>query len=130
MDFEAPLQVAGKRMFLRPCDFLESTDNPFDAAERETSIMFNYAQETFEALSVSLPEGWEIEALPSDTAITNKIGTCALSFKKVGGSLSVQRRFVLNSPYWRVEDYAAVQELFAGREALNGLTVVLKKSIK
>ena len=95
----------------------------------DASIMFDYAQETFEALSVPIPEGWGIEALPSDTSVVNKVGTCSLSFKKVGGSLSVQRMFVLNSPYWRVEDYAAVQGLFAGREALNGLTVVLKKTV-
>jgi hypothetical protein len=134
-----PLQVAyqvtfpavapqGDRLMLNPFDYLSTAASPFEATERKMPVYFSYAYQANESAQLSIPVGWKIEALPHDTLWANPAGKCGFHVQESGDGLSVQRIFVLNTPYWSVENYPAVRELFQKRQDLSHAVVVLTKA--
>jgi hypothetical protein len=120
-------QQVGNRLLLRPVDFLSEQDNPFTSDERKYDIMFHYAYRSTETVTIDLPEDWTVEALPEDSTFTNQIGECTVSFETEDGDLRISRSFMLSKPEWEVVSYGDVKELFASRQALNDLAVVVSR---
>ncbi len=75
--------------------------------------------------SVTIPEGWQVEALPTDTVLSNEVGECAVKFVTFGNTLTVQRTFTLNGPFWYADQYASVQELYQWRQDVASSIVML-----
>lgn len=118
----------GGRILLKPFDFLTCGENPFHAVERRGSLLFPFAYELEESASFTLPSGWEIEALPSDTSYTNLAGNCAVSYANVDGTLKLTCSFVLTSPFWYPDDYLYIKRLFQSRQdQANSIVVLAKK---
>ncbi|MEW5796685.1 MAG: DUF3858 domain-containing protein [Candidatus Zixiibacteriota bacterium] len=127
LTFPSNEEQAG-RLFLKPLDYFVSRDNPFVAATRKTPIAFPFAYQRNEAAQFTLPAGWSIEALPSDTMFSNRVGKCGVQFLQLGDKLSVQRNFTLNAPMWKKEDYRDVRALFLARQEMSDRTVVLTRA--
>ena len=108
----APLTEVGGRVMLKPCSYLSDSENPFTSEERLGAVLFKYAHKDTESLQITLPEDWEIEGLPPDTSFTNKVGECHISYTSFGTTITVQRLFVLNSPFWAVENYPDVRAFY------------------
>jgi hypothetical protein len=138
-EVEAPLKLSGNvkfpavsdqagRLLFKPLDYFVKRDNPFVSATRKTPIVFRSAYQRKESAQFELPEGWSIEALPTDTMFTNRVGKCGVQFMQLGDKLSVQRSFTLNAPMWKVEDYHDIRALFQARQEMSDRIVVLIKS--
>ncbi len=127
IEFPGVEQGPGGRVLLQPFEYLKQSANPFQAEQRRSAMMFDYGHELIEVMNIALPETWMIEALPADTAYTSPVGHCAAQFSKLGETLSVQRMFRLNRPYWPASEYANVRKLFQAQQAVNNIAVVLKK---
>ena len=108
----APLTEAGGRVMLKPCAYLTDSENPFTAEERLGAVLFKYAHRDIESLQITLPEDWVIEGLPPDTTFKNIVGECRLSYTSFGSTITVQRLFVLESPFWSVENYPDVRAFY------------------
>lgn len=121
-------QKMGNRVLLRPSDLFSSRENPFKTDTREHPIMFDYASETIETLSIDFPETWAVEALPSDSVFSNQIGQCQVVFTTFGNTLSIQRLFTLNRPSWTAGRYGDVKKIFQTQQALAEMIVVLTTS--
>lgn len=117
----------GSRMLLQPFEYLKHDTNPFHAPTRKTSLLFDYSHETIEVMNISLAEAWALEAVPKDTSFSNTVGQCEMRFQSFGTTVSVQRIFRLNRPYWLASDYAAVRKLFQTRQEFNAIALVLRK---
>jgi hypothetical protein len=119
---------AGGRILFKPFDYLLDAENKFVSAERAGPVLFRHAYKVTEAAAFQLPEGWKVEALPTDTAYKGVAGQCAVRFTDLGGSVSVQRVFALYGPYWVQENYAEVRSLFRARQEMSDLIVILSES--
>ncbi|MCI0697172.1 DUF3857 domain-containing protein [candidate division KSB1 bacterium] len=115
------------RLLVRPFSLFKPDSNAFQANTRRYAIMFDYAHELVETMQIDLPENWKIDALPADSSFSNKAGECQLSFQNFGKTLSAQRMFRLNRPFWQASDYADVKTLFQARLTMGALAVVLRK---
>ena len=120
-------QKMGNRLLMRPADFLSPEDNPFTSDERKYDIMLNYARETSQSVTVTFPAGWSVEAVPSDTTFSNGVGRCGITFETGDGSVTIKRFSAIMKPEWGVEAYPDIKDFFATRQALNDMTVVLKR---
>jgi hypothetical protein len=115
------------KILLRPFDYFVSADNPFFKQERNKAILFDYSYQYREGAQFLIPEGWQVEALPTDTVFQNVAGQCSVQFVNFGNTLSVQRYFMMTSPFWLVDQYPIVKELFQTRKDYNDLVVVLSR---
>jgi hypothetical protein len=121
-------QRLGSRLLLQPFGFLKQSANPFHAGKRQYPIMFDHAYELADLMKIDLPDNWKVEALPADTTFENEAGYCEAHFQAYENTLSVQRLFRLNRPFWIAKDYPVVQELFQAKQVLDAMTVVLEKN--
>lgn len=117
--------LIGDRLLLRPLELMESAENPFTAATRVNPVAFDFAFELNESIQFTLPEGWKVESLPSDTSFANHLGNCGLQFTEFEGSFGVQRVIRLATPFVPVDEYASLQELYAARTSMTTATVAL-----
>jgi hypothetical protein len=123
------LVLSGNRILFKPFDYFTDSQNPFFVQERKKSILFEHSSEKRESAQFNLPEGWAVEALPRDTIFANMAGECGVQFTNFGKILTVQSYFILNSPFWLVEHYPIVKELYQTRENFGGQIIVLKEEI-
>jgi hypothetical protein len=124
LDYPAASKV-GSRIMLKPFEYASESANPFTEPERSTPILFDYAFKLNESIQVAIPEGYALEALPQDSVFENPVGKCAVQFLLVGNTLSAQRTFTLNAPFWSAQNYDLIRELFQAQSDLSGEIVFL-----
>lgn len=138
-DLESPLGLAcvarysrldetANRVMLKPCDYLLQFDNPFFTDQRRYSIWLPYAHERRESAQFEIPEGWTVEAMPRDSLFKSPVGSCGILFTTFGNTVTVQRTFILNSPFWQAKNYSAVRDLFQTAADLDNLVVILARN--
>ena len=113
----------GDRLLLNPLEYCEERENHFTSNHREHAIVYRYAHQLQQILTVGLPDGWTVETLPSDSVFSCSVGSCGASFVAFGNQLSVQSSFVINSPFNTVEQYSEFQELYSTHNVLSKTTV-------
>ena len=120
------LSEIGGKILLKPCDYLSASENKFVSEERFSPVLFDFAADETESVTFALPEGWKVEAVPSDSTYRNKIGECAINFATGNaGELTVERRLMMKTPYWPVEDYPHIRRLYQAYQKMNEQIVVL-----
>lgn len=122
-----PLSETANRLLVKPCDYLTSFENPFYADKRLNNVLFRYSHELNETAQFEIPDGWSVEAMPSDSLFKCPIGSCSIKFASEGNSISVQRTFVLAAPFWNVTSYSAIRNLYQTAADFDNLIVVLSK---
>lgn len=118
----------GSKIMLRPLQYLSRSKSPFDTDERKEAIMFSYGYLLRETAEIAIPEDWQIEAMPSDTVFKNQIGQCAVSYQSFGNTITVQRLFQLDFPFWHVEFFDDIRNLFRARQNFSESIVVLTEA--
>ncbi|MEW6411288.1 MAG: DUF3857 domain-containing protein [Candidatus Zixiibacteriota bacterium] len=127
VEYPAASQV-GSRIILKPFEYASESANPFTEPQRSAPVLFDYAFRLNESMQITLPEGYEIEALPRDTLFENPVGKCAVQFQLVGNTLSAQRIFTITAPFWSAQNYELIQRLFQTQADLSGQIVFLTEA--
>ncbi len=116
-------ELMGDRILIKPLEYMEKISNPFVDDNRTLSIMFDYAYELHENVVLEFPDEMQIEAVPEDFMFKNQVGSCGVSFTKIGNKLSVQRIFRLDQTYFSPKNYQQIKEFFQQTVSNNDLTV-------
>ena len=124
--FSGQEEAMGSRLLLQPAKYLERAINPFRTDRRKTPVMLPYASQTDEVLTITLPDGWEVEALPAEQSFRNKAGFCMATFSAEGNTLSVKRVFRVERAYFTDKDYPSIRELHQFLQGLDDLSFVLR----
>ena len=117
----------GNRLLLTPHELFTTHEMPFHKSDRKYPVYFGHTRKIIETLQIEIPQNWNIEALPSDSVFSNPVGQAAITFKRFGNTLSIQRMFLLTKPFWQASNYADVRRLFRTQQLLEEKMVVLKK---
>jgi len=120
-------QEMGDRFLLKPGDIFSHQEMPLQKDNRRHPFIFDYAREVMETLNVTIPEAWAVEAIPSGSEYTDRIGECRISFKDDEKKLSVERSFKLNKPKWNAINNLYINKFYQTRQSFNEETVVLKR---
>lgn len=128
VNLESEVQEIGSKRLIKPVEMMSLLNNPFVSDGRSNDIVFDHAGEEIESITLDLPEGWVVDALPETKAIVNRVGTYNLLFQSLnnGTRISIQRSFKLKHPWLTSAAYLQVQKLFNARQAQEDLTAILK----
>ena len=127
----APWDKSGNKIIIHPVDFFSQHENAFHADNRKFPIMFDYAKEITESIQIELPEGWKIAALPAEENFGNSVGFCQFRAESLneGHKISIQKRFILNYPFFRTSSYNKVQDFFMANQKLKNFAVIIEEEI-
>ncbi len=109
---------------------LGPVEQPFklEPANRRTPVQFTFADRDLIEVTMSWPDGWELDLTPPDHEFRNAAGevNTKLSVDAAGRRLSFQRRFDLHRREFHGRDgYTAVRDLFGQMEEQDAKALVL-----
>jgi transglutaminase-like putative cysteine protease len=126
-------QAVGDRLLV-PLSFFEWKASPlFTAATRRYPIYFQYPWAMSDTVTIDLPQGYEIEALPDIEPLTAKGVTryqCASMASTDGRSVVFLRSFAFGeseSIFFPADQYAGIKKVFDGVRQRDEVTLSLKR---
>jgi len=121
--------VLGDEASLPPSRPLGPVHQPFaqPAAERRTSVLFDYPDRDEVEMTLRWPAGWKPDTLPSDTLYKGAAGAAvtSITLDEPGRSLTYHRRFDIAQRELPKTSYSAVQALFGIIERHDAQAVIL-----
>jgi hypothetical protein len=100
--------VTGRRLLFPVSLFDLPRQSAFQYATRKFPVNLPFPFQCVDKLDIKAPPGYEVESVPEDRNESTSFATYALSARKDGDTLRVQRRFVLSFSYFGVDGYPAV----------------------
>jgi hypothetical protein len=104
--------VSGKRFFVMPNILSKYTTKLSATENRKYPIQFDYPFIDVDTISITLPAGYTIEAMPKDVAINNKFGSYEIHFKVEEQKISCTRLCVRSEGRFPPSDYAELVKFY------------------
>ena len=125
-------QSTGTRLRVTAAALPREISPGFQAATRTRPIHFPFAWSEEDALTLELPQGYEVESLSKTTPLAFKqdVGTLDVKLAVSGRTLTYTRTlaFGRDSMAFPVEDYAQLKTFFDGVRAADAVGVLLRRS--
>ncbi|MTH16898.1 DUF3857 domain-containing protein [Flavobacterium sp. LC2016-01] len=119
----------GGQLFINPLLFFTRSKNPFNQEKRQMGIYFGYpTQEKFN-LNLQIPDGYEVESMPSPIRISseNKEIVFTLNISKLENKIQISCTKEINNSIFAAGDYNGLKDLFQKMIASQNEKIVLKK---
>ncbi|NGX84598.1 transglutaminase domain-containing protein [Aequorivita sp. KMM 9714] len=131
-DFEAMdliEDVAGK-LYFSPMVFLATEETPFKTETRLYPIDFGYPMKDRYIVTISLPEGYNVESLPENVVynLGENQGSYRYLISQAGNKLQLSVEFAINQSYIAAEEYGNLKKFFELLIAKENEKVVLSKA--
>ncbi|MBQ1881893.1 MAG: DUF3857 domain-containing protein [Bacteroidales bacterium] len=128
---ESQMQTTEDRIYLKPVIETLHSEGRYKSETRSVPVDFPYRETTVYNLVVELPEGYEIEQMPSNSSAGSiKVDSKAdIVYKKSedGRKIEVSYIYVLNDMYADPRDYQDFRRYWMQLAKLENETIVLKK---
>ncbi|WP_029270580.1 DUF3857 domain-containing protein [Flavobacterium sp. KJJ] len=123
------IEIIGGKIFVNPLLFFTRSKNPFSQEKRQMGIYFGYpTQERFN-VTLDIPEGYQIEAMPTPIRIAseNKEIIYTLNVLNQGNKIQISSVKEINNSIFAAEDYDGLKDLFQKMIASQNEKIILKK---
>lgn len=121
----------GSRLFLQPAVFRKGLPPLFQATTRTTTVLFDHNYTELDDVTVTLPEGFELEAgsAPDDLPL-GQLGEYQIdiTFTKSTRQLHHQRKFALQATGVANKYYEILKQAFDGLHARDNHVLTLKRT--
>ena len=119
----------GDKFYLYPFIFDRLEENPFKLESRQYPVDFAHPWKSDFALTIMIPEGFEIESIPKNKsmALPNKKGYFMFNTTVKDQKISLSFKFILNNPYFYSNEYSYLKELFKQMIIVQNEPVILKR---
>lgn len=128
---ESQMQTTEDRIYLKPVIETLHSEARYKSETRSVPVDFPYRETTVYNLVVEIPEGYEIEQMPSNSSAgSTKVDSKAdIVYKKSedGRKIEVSYIYVLNDMYADPRDYQDFRRYWMQLAKLENETIVLKK---
>ena len=128
---ESQMQTTEDRIYLKPVIETLHSEGRYKSETRSVPVDFPYRETTVYNLVVEIPEGYEIEQMPSNSSAgSTKVDSKAdIVYKKSedGRKIEVSYIYVLNDMYADPHDYQDFRRYWMQLAKLENETIVLKK---
>jgi len=104
--------VSGKRLFILPNLFNRSATKLTEEGERKYPIQFLEAFRDIDTIHISLPAGYNVEAMPKDVNINNQFGKFDISYKVIDNAIELIRSQERNRQVFPASEYPALVKYF------------------
>ncbi|HEY7405697.1 MAG TPA: DUF3857 domain-containing protein [Candidatus Angelobacter sp.] len=104
--------VAGKRLLVPTCLFLDHEEDVFNRAERKYPVYFPYAFGEADTVTIQLPPDYTAESVPPQQSSSLSYATYLNDTEFDGKRLVTHRVLQVNGIFFRVEIYPEVKDFF------------------
>ncbi|GAB5399114.1 MAG: hypothetical protein Aureis2KO_06990 [Aureisphaera sp.] len=121
-------EIDGK-LYFSPLLFTALPENPFLKEERKYSIDFEYLLKNQIMMTVTIPEGYQVESMPEPIkfSLPDNMGSFTYRISAQGQNIQVQCAFQINMPLMPYDAYDSLKEFFMVRIEKETEKVVLSK---
>lgn len=121
--------VAGDLMYFQPLLLNVKKENPFKLDVRNFPVDFGCPRENMGMIKIKLPEGYEVEELPEQLAMSlpDQSGIFRYSVTQIGNELMVMNSLKISKPLYLPEEYLALKKFYELVVSKHAEQVVLKK---
>ena len=118
-----------RRRLLLPLAVMESGElQAFQSSRRVHSIFFPYPYQELDEITLEVPAGRQVEAVPGPRSESTSFGSYKTSYESQGGSVKFQRQVVMNGIFFEVQDYPQLKTFFENVRAADEEPVVLRNA--
>src|SRR5215469_13711318 len=138
-DAEQPLRVqvhlsvphfgvlSPKRMLLQMSVFEAGNKALLPQVYRREPVYLRFGSSGFDKLTISLPQGYRIEAVPSDKDYESTVGVFHFKRAMDTGKLRLERRTVRTAYYFRLDSYNGLRQFYEELRQQDAENVVLHR---
>jgi hypothetical protein len=119
--------LSSKRMLLPMSVFETNNETLLPQAYRRDPVYFSYGYSGFDRVTISLPQGYRIEAAPSDKDYASTVGVFHFKRSMDGGKLRLERRAVRTAHYFQLDSYTALRRYYEELRQQDAENVVLHR---
>ncbi|QYJ67155.1 DUF3857 domain-containing protein [Flavobacterium litorale] len=123
--------VIGDKIYISPMLFLTHSESPFKQEEREYPVDFIYPREDKYMISITIPEGYTVETVPTGVSIAMEQNIGTFSYNVIANGNKIMVRSVLQINYASIpkEFYPTLKDFFHKMiEKENEKIIIAKKS--
>ncbi|WDO14257.1 DUF3857 domain-containing protein [Flavobacterium sp. WW92] len=119
----------GNKAYFSPMLHYTQTENPFKDETREFPIDFVYPSQDKYSFAITIPEGYEIESLPTPLAIAmeENIGSFKYNISQAGRQIQVSAAIEINYANIPADFYVTLRDFYKKMLEKQNEKVVLKK---
>ena len=121
--------VTGQRLFAPLCPVRKGFNPPNSAKERMEGLYIANGYQDESIITLSIPEGYSVEARPNDMTIEKPFGTFSFRFSQEAFSIKVQYRLLLKSGSYDKSLFADLSDFIRQVGKAYGQKVALVKRI-
>ena len=119
--------ITGKRLFIKPNLFNKFPNKLPTDKSRKTDIVYNIAYKDVDSVSIQIPDGYKVEAMPKDITVDNLYGKYSIHFSVDGNKIITLRSHVRNEARFPAKDYDKVVKFYETVYDADRSTIVFKK---
>ncbi|MBO9593905.1 MAG: DUF3857 domain-containing protein [Niabella sp.] len=119
--------ITGKRLFIAPNVLMGSTRKLPDDEQRKEAIIYPYGFKMTDSVSIRIPQGYAIEAMPKSVKVENVFGVYEIRFELNAGTVRMIRRYERNSGQFSASEYKKMAEFYNTVYAADRSRMVLVK---
>lgn len=126
---ESQVDVIGEKIYFSPLFFLKTVENPFKLEKREFPVDFGFPSENKYMITLILPEGYKLEALPQSYsfALPDNLAIYKYNILQAGNTIQLIITAEINQPIIGPYYYDALKAYFSKIIELEGEQIVLTK---
>ncbi len=123
------VETIGNKIYFSPLLFLKNSSNPFVSEKREYPVDFNFPNEVTRMITINLPEGYQIESIPSSKSFSLKDDLIKFTYNINGTDNRIQVSCILqiNTSIIGPENYQDLKTLYDEMTKTENEKIVLKK---
>lgn len=118
----------GQRLFVPVCPIHQGYTVPAAAANRTEDIWFNSGYLDEDDITLTIPDGYSIEASPKDVILEQPFATFSFTLKLKGNTLHIKNRLLRKSGRYDKSLYPQLQEFYRTISKTYNQKIVLKKN--
>ena len=121
--------IIGGKIYLNPLLFFTRSKNPFNQDIRQMPVCFVYPSQEKININIDIPEGYEVESLPSPIRILleDKQGIYVFNIVKEGNKIQISSSKEINSSIFAADSYGALKDFYQKMLMSQNEKIVLKK---
>lgn len=121
--------IVADKIYFSPMLMFGLETSPFKSDRRDFPIDFLFPKEEKYMISITIPDGFEIESMPKSSVFEFQDNMLNFKFQlnKINNTIQVSQIFKINNPIIPSEYYQAVKDFFSKMVEKNKEQIVLKK---
>jgi len=122
----------GDKIYLKPLLYNSETKNPFKLEKREYPIDFGTPISDKNAISITIPKGYQVTSTPENLAIglPNDYGVYLFNISVAGNKINVISHLKINTAVYPASDYHVLKEFYKAIVNKNLESIVIERAIQ